>query len=291
MSFSSDCKTEMCKTPVRRECCARAELYGCFLLGLRFTPDEVALITGHESFPARVRGLLEFAFGRGPELRGQVGKILISVPYPSELAAAFGHDKSLRISVQLNRAVIEDECCQISFIRGVFLAGGFVSNPAKKYHLEIITPHVTLSRQIDTLLREMELPPKTTSRSGHQVLYYKDSGYIEDFLTLCGAPVCTMAIMEAKVEKDVRNNINRIVNCETANLGKTLDTSAAQCGAIRRLKASQKWDGLPEPLRQTARLRLEYPEDTLSELAERAGVGKSGVNHRLRKLMEMGDQA
>jgi hypothetical protein len=277
----------MCKVPFHRECCARAELYGCFLVGFKFAPDEIILLTGHKDFTDRLARLLEYSFNQELILHKQVGKYLLRVPVPAEPVAAFGHDEALRISVQLNRAVVEVECCMTAFIRGVFLAGGFVSNPVKKYHLEIITPHVALSRQLNALLREMELPPKITSRSGHCVLYYKDSGLIEDFLTLCGAPIRAMELMEAKVEKSVRNNVNRKVNCETANLSKTVETGAVQCEAIRRLKASHKWDELSEPLKQTALLRLEYPEDTLTELAARAGIGKSGINHRLRKLMDM----
>jgi len=271
--------------PVRRECCARAELYGAFLLGFKFAPDEIIILTGHKGFADRLSKLLKYSFNQELTLHEQVGKLLLKVPKPSEPIAAFGHDDGLRISVQLNRAVIEEECCITAFIRGVFLAGGFVSNPIKKYHLEIITPHVALSRQIDALLREMDLPPKNTSRSGHRVLYYKDSTLIEDFLTLCGAQIRAMELMDAKIEKSVRNDINRRVNCETANLSKTVETGAAQCEAIRRLKSSPMWDELSEPLKQTANLRLEHPEDTLAELAGRAGIGKSGMNHRLRKLM------
>lgn len=290
MSFSSDCKTEMCKTPIGHACCMRAELYGCFLMGYKFAPDGIALVTGHEGFADRVSKLMESAFSQKPYIQNHGGKLLLSVPKPQVPLAAFGHDESLRVSVQMNRAVIEDECCMSAFLRGVFLAGGFVSNPIKKYHLEIITPHVALSRQLDSLLCEMDIPPKTTNRAGHRVLYFKDSELVEDFLTLCGAPVCAMTIMEAKVEKEVRNNINRKVNCEAANMGKTVDTGIAQCEAFMRLKSSHVWDELSEPLKQAALLRLEYPEDTLAELAERAGVGKSGMNHRLRKLVGLTQQ-
>lgn len=287
MSFSSDCKTEMCKAPIQRACCMRAELYGCFLMGYKFAPDSVALLTGHKAFAERVARLMYKAFSQNLELQEHGGKLLLNVPHPQIPIAAFGHDESLRVSIQLNRAVVEDDCCMTAFIRGVFLAGGFVSNPIKKYHLEIITPHVALSRQLDSLLCEMELPPKTTTRAGHRVLYFKDSEMVEDFLTLCGAPVCAMTIMEAKVEKEVRNNINRKVNCEAANLGKTVDAGATQCEAFMRLKSSHIWDELSEQLKQAALLRLEYPDAPLVELAEYAGIGKSGMNHRLRKLMEM----
>ena len=285
MSFSSDCKTEMCKTPAGRDCCIRAELYGCFIMGLKFAHDEITVMTGHKQFAERLIAMTESGFSQTVTVQQRGTKMLLTVDDPAVPIAAFGHDKSLRIAVHMNRAVIEDDCCASAFIRGAFLAGGFVSNPSKKYHLELVTPHVALSRQIDALLSEHHLPPKLTKRSGHRVLYYKDSELIEDFLTMCGAPVHAMELMDAKIEKGVRNDINRRVNCETANLEKTIGTGAAQCEVIRRLMSSSMWDELPETLKHTARLRLENPEDTLSELAERANIGRSGMNHRLRKIM------
>jgi DNA-binding protein WhiA len=205
------------------------------------------------------------------------------------ILSSLGHDDSLKIVVNLNRAVIDDECCAQAFIRGAFLTGGFAAKPDKKYHLEILTPHVALSRQLASLLSEFDLPPKFAERAGHKALYYKSSELIEDFFTLCGAPLCAMKIMETKVEKDVRNNVNRKVNCETANTVKTANAAVFQRGMIERLMERPEWDELPGALRDAAFMRLEYPEDTLRELAERAGVSKSGMNHRIRQLMELAD--
>lgn len=291
MSFSSECKTEMCKTPIERVCCARAELYGCFLLGSKLAPDEIRVLTGHEGVATRLPLLLKAGFGLDFDYSDKLErKQLLTLTDTGKLEAvltAFGHDEALRVAVHLNRSAIEDECCMPAFARGAFLSGGFASSPEKEYHLEIITPHAALSRQLAALLSELDLPPKTAMRAGHRVLYYKSSEFIEDFLTLCGAPVCAMSIMEAKVEKDFRNNINRKVNCEAANLSKTVGAGMSQCEVVRRLMRSTKWDELPETLKRAAELRLEHPEDTLGELARLGGISKSGMNHRLRKLMEL----
>ena len=291
MSFSSECKTEMCKTPADRVCCARTELYGCFLLGLKFSPDGIRLLTGHDGLANRLRALLRTGFGLTFDASGKLGrKRLLEITSPGKLKAvlsAFGHDGLPRAAVHLNRGAIEDDCCLPAFTRGAFLAGGFVSSPDRDYHLEVLTPRVALSRQLSALFSELDLPPKTASRAGHKVLYYKSSEYIEDFLTLCGAPLCAMTVMEAKVEKDVRNNINRKVNCEAANLMKTVGAGVSQCEAIRRLMQTPGWDELPDSLKQAAALRLDYPEDTLNELAKRAGVSKSGMAHRMRKLTDL----
>ena len=142
------------------------------------------------------------------------------------------------------------------------------------------------------MLLELGFAVKDTTRSGSYILYFKQSDYIEDILTALGAPVCAMHIMEAKVEKDLRNDVNRRVNCETANLTKVVDAAQEQLSAIRRLEASGQFNELPDKLRKTALLRKEYPEATLSELAQMQDppLTKSAMNHRMRKLVELSKQ-
>ena len=141
-------------------------------------------------------------------------------------------------------------------------------------------------------LLELGYDAKLTGRSGSCVLYFKQSEIIEDFLTLLGAPVCAMDVMQAKMEKDLRNGVNRRVNCETANLTKVVDAAQEQISAIRYLKEREQWETLPEKLRQSAQLRMENPEATLQELAEmmEPPVSKSAMNHRMRKLVQLARQ-
>lgn len=139
-------------------------------------------------------------------------------------------------------------------------------------------------------MREEGLSPKVSDRKSGQVIYFKQSNFIEDFLTAIGAPISAMGVMTAKLEKDLNGSINRQVNCDAANLDKTVEAAQTQLEAIRRLQARGQLDHLPEKLQQAARLRLLYPEYTLSQLAQQHDppLSKSTLNHRLRRLLELG---
>ena len=169
------------------------------------------------------------------------------------------------------------------------MAGGSVTNPEKRYHLELVTDHYNVSHETYSVLLDMGFSPKDTSRSGNYIIYLKQSEAIEDFLTTIGAPIAAMEVMSAKVEKDVRNSVNRRVNCETANVGKMAYASVDQIKAIERLEKSGVINSLPEKLRNTAKTRKENPEISLSELAVLLDppVSKSCLNHRLRKLVKL----
>ena len=141
-------------------------------------------------------------------------------------------------------------------------------------------------------MREGEFQPKAASRKGNWVIYFKQSEYIEDFLTAIGAPLSAMEVMNAKLEKDLRGSVNRRVNCDAANLDKVVEAAQTQLEAIRRLEQAGLLDGLPRKLQETARLRMEHPADTLAQLAQLCDppVTKSALNHRLRKLVELAGQ-
>ena len=201
---------------------------------------------------------------------------------------ALGYDHKSHITYHLNRNVLEEECCIASFLRGAFLMAGTVAGPDKKSHLELKTTHASLAGEETSLLLDLGLSPKQARRGSALLLYFKDSASIEDFLTRIGAPRAAMGLMEAKVEKNIRNTINRQVNCETANLMKVTDASARQIAAIRAVLDAHGEEGFPENLRETVRLRLEYPTDSLAELAQRFDppISKPGLSHRLKKITE-----
>ena len=204
-----------------------------------------------------------------------------------------GFSPEQNLALHINFGLLEEECCRASFLRGVFFAGGSVTDPAKRYHLELTTSHYKVSRETCALLLDAGFSPKETTRGGNSILYFKQSDMIEDFLTAIGAPVCAMGVMEAKVEKDLRNGINRRVNCETANLTKVVDASIEQVAAIRKLQKQGRLKELPPKLRETAKLRLDNPEATLQELAamQDPPVSKSAMNHRMRKLVALADES
>ena len=202
---------------------------------------------------------------------------------------ALGYDRKSHITYHLNRNVLEEDCCIASFLRGAFLMAGTVAGPDKKSHLELKTARQSLAGEETSLLLDLGLSPKQMRRASAHILYFKDGTSVEDFLTRIGAPRAAMELMEAKVEKNIRNTINRQVNCETANLVKAADASARQIAAIRAVLDAHGEEGFPENLRETVRLRLEYPTDSLAELAQRFDppISKPGLSHRLKKIIEL----
>lgn len=293
MSFAGDVKTELCRAPLSRKCCAQAECYGILLYCNTYTPREVRIITESAAFAHRLPQLFKkafrLAFDRLPD--GE-GKHIFSITDPQKLASiqqAFDGNPGSP-ALHINFGVLEENCCRAAFLRGAFLAGGSVTDPRKGYHLELSTSHLGVSRETLALMREMELEPKSAMRGGNAVIYFKQSDRIEDVLTTIGAPLSTMEVINAKLEKDLRGSVNRRVNCDAANLDKAVEAAVTQVTAIRRLEEDGRLALLPDKLKEAARLRLEHPEDTLAQLAQRCDppITKSALNHRLHKLVELG---
>lgn len=294
MSFASETKKELCREPLSRRCCAQAEAYGVLLFCRHFSRDGARIATESEEFASRLPDLFQRAFqvsfDQLPD--GTGGKRIFSIEDRQSLTAicaAFGYDLEEILAHHINFAVLEEEHCRAAFFRGAFLAGGSVTDPAKRYHLELATSHYNVSRELSALLREAGFFPKEIERKGNYITYFKQSETIENFLTLLGAPLSAMAVMNAKAEKEVMGRVNRRVNCDAANLDKVVEAAQEQIEAIRRLNDRGALAELPEKLRETARLRVAYPELTLAQLAEvcQPPVTKSCLNHRLRKLVEL----
>ena len=189
--------------------------------------------------------------------------------------------------------MLEDDCCQAAFLRGAFLTCGTAADPQKGYHLEFAVPYQKLANQLYTLLSEVTafpVNPLLASRKGSYVVYWKESGQIEDLLTFLGAAGASMELMQVRMYKEAKNDINRKANFETANMDKTYSASARQIAAIAVLNDVGELSNLPDGLRELARLRLENPEMTLRQLGEALGISRSGVNHRLERLLELGEK-
>jgi len=293
MSFAGDVKSELCRANLNRRCCALAEAYGVLLYCNTFSNREIRVVTENDAFVRRLPLLFKKAFHVTvePPAEGE-GKRTFVIDDPDVLrtiADAYGAEP-LAVAHHVNFAVLEERCCRTAFLRGAFLAGGSVTDPLKGYHLELGTSHIHVSREVPVLMAEEGFEPKQAKRKANYISYFKRSGTIEDFLTAIGAPVAAMEVMNAKLEKGLRGGVNRRVNCDAANLDKVVEAALVQIEAIRRLEQSGQMEGLPDKLKETARLRLEFPEDTLSQLAQRCDppVTKSALNHRLRKLVELG---
>lgn len=295
MSFSANVKSELCRPEVEKGCCALAEAMGALLYANTFSADAIRIVTESRDLGLRLPRLFRKGLGVSFDLlpeEGGSGKLTYTITDREKIRQVFsacGFSAETSVSLHVNFALLEKDCCRRAFLRGAFLAGGSVTDPEKRYHLELSTTHWKVSRETGTLLLEMELPAKETERKGSSVLYYKQSEAIEDFLTVIGAPVSAMAVMETKIEKDWRNEANRKTNCDSANVDKAVAASQEQLAAIRKLEERAVLETLPEKLQQTATLRREHPEMTLSELAElhEPPISKSAVNHRMRKLLAL----
>ena len=203
---------------------------------------------------------------------------------------------SANVKRELCRTAPGAKCCALAEMLGALLYANHFSASC----IRIVTENPEFAARLPRLLQrgfglrfdallEMGLTPKQTERKGSSILYFKQSETIEELLALMGAPVSAMTVMQAKIEKDWRNDANRKTNCDTANVTKAVDAAQEQLAALRTLEAQGRLDSLPEKLLQTALLRREHPEATLSELAElhEPPTSKSTVNHRMRKLLAL----
>lgn len=294
MSFASEVREELCRILPERRCCRAAECYGILLYCNTFSKSEIRIITENRNFAELLPRLFRKTFGldfdQFPSLE-QPGKLSFVIDDPEKIShifSVYGLEPD-SLSLHVNFGVLEEECCRQSFIRGAFLAGGSVTDPDKRYHLELVTSHFKVGDETEKLLMEMDFAPKETRRGGSRVLYFKQSDMIVDFLANMGATVNALKIIEAKVEKGLRNEVNRRCNCDTANLGKAVDAAQQQLLAIRSLRETGQFDHLPEKLRQAAELREANPEATLSELAGMVDppISKPAMSHRMKKLMEL----
>ena len=296
VSFSGSAKAEICRNVPQKRCCALAQCFGILLFCNSFSAEGIRIITENREFAQCLPKLFKKAFSLEFDLCPEMdtsGKLNFQITEPAKLAAimdAFGFDYRDTVSMHINLSVVEEDCCKTAFLRGAFLAGGSVTDPGKGYHLEFATTHQSVARECYTLIREvMGFYPKTAGRSGGQVLYLKQSDLISDCLTFLGAPVAAMGIIEAKLEKELNNKVNRRCNCDDANTSKVVEAAQEQLAALRILREKGIMEHLPQKLQQAAKAREENPEASLTELAAmmEPPITKPAMNHRLKKLVEM----
>jgi len=293
MSFSSETKAELCSAKIDRKCCAVAECYGVLMYCNTFSPSEISILTASDAFALRLPKLFRKAFSLSFDVHpseaasGKRSFIIKERAKLAQIMEAFGADIENHLSHHVNFGVLEEDCCRTAFVRGAFLAGGSVTDPEKRYHMELATPHQSVSREVYSLLLDMGFSPKETKRASNSLLYFKQADAIADFFTTIGASTAAMNVMTAKVEKEMRNTITRQINCDSANADKTVMAAQAQLDAIRYIAREFGLDALPEPLKDAALLRITNPEASLSDLAQLSypPVSKSCLNHRFKKIM------
>lgn len=296
ISFSGAAKAEICRALPGRRCCALAECFGILLFCNSFSADTIRIITESREFAAMLPRMFKRAFSFGfdvvpePDMQGKLSFLITDPTKISAIMSAYGFSPDSTLSLHINLPVVEDECCKVSFLRGAFLAGGSVTDPVKGYHLELSTTHGSVAREAYTFFQEvLGFYPKAAQRGGGHVLYLKNSDLISDCLTFLGAPVAAMGIIEARLEKELNNKVNRRCNCDEANTSKVVEAAQEQLVAIRLLDDKGMIEGLPTKLMQAAQARLAHPEASLTELASmmEPPITKPAMNHRMKKLIEM----
>ena len=296
VSFSANAKAEVCRSLPQKKCCAVAQCFGVLLFCNSFSAESIKIITESQEFSQILPKLFKKAFGITFDIlpdEESVGKRCFQITDAGKLRQimhAYGFDPDDTLSLHINLPVVEEDCCKAAFLRGAFLAGGSVTDPDKGYHLELSTTHHSVAKESCALVQEvMPFIPKTAVRGGGRVLYLKQIEQIEDFLTYLGAYVAAMGIMEARLEKELNNKVNRRCNCDDANTSKVVEAAQEQLAAIRQLRKKGMFEHLPLKMQQAAVAREQNPEASLTELASmmEPPITKPAMNNRLKKLMQM----
>ncbi len=294
-SFSQLTKEELYKSENTRSCCDHAEHAGLLLFGAAITRKSIKFVTENQDVLSTYVALSQ-RVGMEPKVHQTTEGAPRYMAEYQDAATILQllHDLQLIdagtgvIRYRIAPNVIERECCRRAFMKGAFLGGGTVINPQKNYNLELVTPYLGLSRDMQQLVTQEGFAFKSVRRKSKYVLYLKNSESISDFLSYMGAFQAQMELLNIKIEKEIRNDFNRTANSETANLEKTINASVKQVQAIERIQKTVGLESLPDDLREIAQLRLAHKELSLSELGAllHPPLTKSGVNHRLKKLMQ-----
>jgi DNA-binding protein WhiA len=299
ISFSGSAKAEICRNNAIKNCCALAECFGILLFCNSFRADGIRIITESREFAQLLPKLFKKAFGItfDAEPEGDTaGKLIFQINDKEKIdriMSVYGFSAKDTLSLHINLPVVEEDCCKSSFLRGAFLAGGSVTDPTKRYHMELTTTHSSVARECNSLMYEMlGVEPKAATRAGGYVLYFKQSDLIADCLTYLGAPVAAMGIMEAKLEKELNNKVNRRCNCDDANTSKVVEAAQEQLNAIRILRERGLFEMLPQKWKQAVIAREENPEASLTELAAlmEPPISKPAMNNRMKKLVQMAQE-
>ena len=285
MSFSGEVKQELAKkiNPARH--CQIAELSAFLHFSGQFGIDEnngyrIGFQLENEDILRKGFTLLKKTFNIDTD-------IILTEENMNDITSKFGD-----LNQPVSSLLIKNSCCQRAFLRGAFLCIGSMSAPEKGYHLEFVCTDDNKAHQIKSLIKNFDIDAKIVLRKKYYVVYLKEGSGIVDLLNVMEAPISLMNLENLRIIKEMRNSINRRVNCEAANITKTVNAASRQIEDILYLRDYYGFQNLPENLREMAEIRLEYPEATLKELGETLNpqVGKSGVNHRLRKLSELAEK-
>ncbi len=293
LTFNRVTKNTILSHIQEKKCCKKAFLLGTLLFGQSFTYSNIRLVSENRQLIDFVCYLIEAHTGFSvmddrEEFTDQHKLDIKDAEKCAKILSSLGYTDPAK-TYYIDKSVFKCDSCKKAFLQGVFLVGGNVSSPDKSYHLEISVAYFNLSRDLLYFLKGMSLEAKYTKRTSHYVLYYKESEKIIDFLHTVDATSEAFELCDKKAEKDMRNQYNRINNCEVANMAKQIASAGKQIEAIKRLVETGELEGLSDEMRVTATLRLENPQASLEQLAalHTPPVTKSCANRRLKKFLEL----
>ncbi len=294
VTFSGRTKKELCTLPLGPQEELLAEAYGVLMFCNQFSASHLRIVTTSPAFAQRVvvlfRGAFDLSFDRISD--PDAGRRIFEITQRRKLQQILercDYDIATLISIHVNFGLLESRTNRLAFLRGAFLAGGSVTDPEKRYHLEFSTSHSAVSREVQPVLEECGFRGKTIFRNGNYLTYFKQSSEIARLLEAMGARSAAEQVHTTREVKVSINKANRRSNCDLANVDKTVAAAREQLAAIRQLEEQNRLADLPEKLQEAARLRLDYPELSLTQLGELCDppVTKSAFNYRLKKLIEL----
>lgn len=310
MSFSGDVKQELARHMSKARHCMLAEIAGLLQMAghihvdsegnlvIKFQIENAAVARKYFTLIKKTFKIsTEVSLRRNTTLKKNQVYMLYITNHKDCMKVLQGTGMMLDVNKRtiredINPVTIRKTCCRRAYLRGAFLGSGSVSDPEKSYHLEFVHSNEVYAESLKSLINSFNMDSKIVIRKNNYVAYLKEGAQIVDFLNIMGAHIALMELENIRIIKEMRNNVNRLVNCETANLNKTVSASVRQVQDINYLKRTIGLSALPANLEEVSRCRLENPNATLKELGQKLSppVGKSGVNHRLRKLSEIANQ-
>jgi len=310
MSFSMNIKNEISKHLTNNSCCQLAELSALIKMTgtIQIHGNKgfgIKLHTENASIARRIFSLIKDNFNENIQVSMiknkqlnknnsyilQISKDMGSEQILKECGILIENEKGIKFNYGVPHGLIKKSCCKKAYLKGAFLGGGSVSDPEKNYHLEIVANSSEYAEGIKNLINHFGLSAKVVVRKNSFIVYLKEGEQIVDFLNIIGAHQALLSLENIRIFKEMRNNVNRIVNCETANLSKTVNAAVRQIESIEYIRDKIGLNKLPDGLQQIAEVRLNYQDASLKELGEMLSpvIGKSGVNHRLRKLEQIAE--
>ena len=289
MSFASEVRGEVCQIDITEVCCARAELVGMVCYGASIKNNEIKLRTENAIVAQRFYDLINFLYNIKINVDSTDAGVYYATLEGTEVIKILRDMKLTGVPMRIEREIVRNECCKAAILRGAFLGGGSMIDPNKGYHLELVSNLYSLEADLRQVFEYFELYPKVISRNGNNVFYIKESQQIENLLASIGAYAKMMEFVNVVIERDVRNSVNRRANFEAANATKVFQTALRQQNAIKKIVLEHGWQSISPELAEVAKLRMENLDMSLSEMAEKLGITKSGVNHRMRKLLQLAE--